>query len=54
MFDYSEIDRAALEGYAAFVSGARLPTWVLHEQVLVDAWTLGKRQAADKANTPTN
>ena len=53
MFDYSEIDRASLEGFAAFASGARFPAWVLHELVLGDAWTLGRRQAAEKANTAT-
>lgn len=51
MFDYAEIDRAAQAGFEAFTSGARIPSWVFKDQVLVDAWNLGKRQAAGRANT---
>ena len=50
MFDYAEIDRAAQAGFDAFTTGKRMPAWVLKDQMLADAWSLGRRQAADKAN----
>lgn len=45
MFDYTEIDRAAAAGLKAFTSGAQIPAWVLKDQVLIDAWNVGRRQA---------
>ena len=51
MLDYSKIDRAAHAGFDAFTSGKPMPRWVLKEQILADAWNLGRRQAADKARS---
>jgi hypothetical protein len=51
MFDYVEIDRAAQAGFDAYESGVRMPSWVLKDQMLADAWSVGRRQAADKART---
>lgn len=50
MLDYSNIDRAAHAGFDAFASGTRMPGWVTKDQVLMDAWNAGKRQAADRAS----
>lgn len=49
--DYAEIDRAAQAGFDAFTSGKRMPVWVLKDQMLADAWSIGRRQAADRART---
>ena len=47
MFDFTVIDRAALAGFDAVASGARMPAYVWKDQLLMDAWNLGKRQATD-------
>lgn len=52
MFDYSKIDRAARAGFDTHQSGSPMPSWVVKDQLLVDAWSAGRRQAADKARTP--
>ena len=60
MMDYAELDRAAFAGFDAFATGARMPAWVLAEEILTSASHCGHRQAADKApthkgnNMPTN
>ncbi|CAM8643428.1 hypothetical protein MCEMSEM18_03567 [Comamonadaceae bacterium] len=28
-----------------------MPSWVLKDQMLTDAWNIGRRQAADRAGT---
>ncbi len=47
--DYAEIDRAAQAGFDAYATGNRMPAWVLTDQMLADAWSIGRRQAADRA-----
>lgn len=47
--DNADIDRAAQAGFDSFASGKRMPAWVLKDQVLADAWSVGRRQAADRA-----
>ncbi len=49
MLDYSQIDRAAQAGFDAFHSGSRMPAWVLKDQMLADAWSLGRRKADEKS-----
>lgn len=44
-----KIDRAAQAGFDAHRSGAAMPPWVLSEQLTIDAWNAGNRQARDKA-----
>lgn len=51
MFNYSQIDRAATEGFQAFSTGAKVPAWVMQDELLQSAWHCGRRQAADKAQS---
>lgn len=50
MLDYVDIDRAAQAGFDSYASGARMPGWVSKDQLFIDAWNLGRRQAADRAS----
>lgn len=49
MDDCHDIDRAATAGYASFSTGAKMPRWVVNDEILVMAWNVGHRQAADNA-----
>ena len=49
--NYAEIDRAAQAGFDAYASGKSMPSWVLGDDLLENAWSCGRRQAADKART---
>lgn len=49
MDDCYDIDRAATAGYESFATGATMPRWVASDAMLVMAWNVGRRQAADKA-----
>ncbi|OIQ63163.1 hypothetical protein GALL_552960 [mine drainage metagenome] len=49
--NYAELDKAAQAGFEAYATGKRMPAWVLKEQILADAWSVGRRQAEDKARS---
>jgi hypothetical protein len=49
MFDYSPIDRAAQDGFNSFTNGNRMPASIAQDQVLCDAWNIGRRLATEAA-----
>ena len=49
MFDFTAIDHAALDGFDSFASGKRMPASVAQDQMLCDAWNIGRRQASEAA-----
>lgn len=49
--DHRDVDRAAIAGFDSFATGKRMPSWVLKDQMLTDAWNIGRRQAADRAGS---
>lgn len=49
--DHQDVDRAAVAGFDSFATGKRMPSWVLKDQLLIDAWNIGRRQAADRAGS---
>lgn len=50
--DFSPIDRAALDGFASFTSGKKMPAAVAQDQMLCDAWNIGRRQASEAKAKP--
>lgn len=44
-----DIDRAADAGYKAFATRERMPSWVTRDELLIDAWHCGRRQASDRS-----
>lgn len=49
MFDFTAIDHAALDGFESLASGKRMPASVAQDQVLCDAWNIGRRKASEAA-----
>jgi len=49
--DHQDVDRAAVAGFDSFATGKRMPSWVLKDQMLTDAWNIGRRQAAERAGS---
>lgn len=42
------IDRAAIDGYAAYASGAGMPARYAADDLLASAWRIGRRRAEEE------
>lgn len=51
MASMTSIDRAAIDGYAAYASGASMPAKYAADDMLASSWRIGRRQAEERAAT---
>lgn len=49
MSNFNNIDRAAMDGYEAYASGATMPARYAADDLLASSWRVGRRQAEESA-----